>query len=97
MRLDEIIPINQTIINLKGIQVKFTDEYELITETHEFFIDKQLGKQRHGALKGNIDDLRERIAPFLNYTFYADPDIDRLKSIASNMLVNVDRIEKEIP
>ena len=97
MRLDEILSSNQIIINLKKMRINFLDDFNFIKETHLFFVNGRVGISRHQGLLGNIEILENNIKPFLDYDFDPDPDIDQLKLEANNIIVELNKIKKQIP
>lgn len=97
MRIDEILSSNQIIINLTKMKIEFRKEFEFIRESHLFFIQNHIGIARHRRLLSNIENLQLGMEPFLSYDFDADLDIDQLKSEARSIILELDKIKKQIP
>jgi hypothetical protein len=96
MRIYEIISENLIIIELKGLDYSFMKEYNDIVDIHVMFLHLK-SAYRHRKFLGNIHSLKNKIQPFLDYDFDPDPDIDRLKNEARDILRKLDIIETEIP
>lgn len=79
------------------MRIKFIDDFKFIKDSHEFFLKKRVGPNRHRPLLGNINLLETEMKPFLNYDFDPDSDIDQLKLEANNIIVELNKIKKQIP